>query len=471
MAINLNSIIYPIKNHGELHNSLKSEKIYRLIKSANVFDFVCSLETTNKLRNIIKNSILITSVGRKTFKHLMTSGSKIKIIELQENKFAFRERDRSIFVNLNITPYYIAQDESGDKFFQQGSIGEAVLHECLHALHFLQPSKEYQRWSSNGLFPEMDDKEEQVTICGMPDTQAEPLLLCENAYLAEQKKPYRINHRSILLPENDTITDADFAYFGAIKSLRESLKKAPHLIDAPGNIHDKREKTLEGKKLTPLSAAVFAGRKEVMHLLLSCGADPLAPDDMGGALFAAIAAKRFDLFSELLSHMNCQVNSHLTNPQGQTLLAEFCLATLSFSDTWCSKFTAAACFLKIMDPKEKAVSQVIKHKGSGWLFKALAAPGEEREVDENGNTIIMRAIIEGDVRFFKELMAVCSFDLEVENLQNETALRLALKHNDEISSEMISILRQHGVKIPSDLEVQVDALLDKEYHWKYEIVF
>ena len=62
MSISLNSIVYPFKNHSELENSQKASKAFNLTE--NLFDFSkCSPETTEKIKNCVKDEILMTSVG------------------------------------------------------------------------------------------------------------------------------------------------------------------------------------------------------------------------------------------------------------------------------------------------------------------------------------------------------------------------------------------------------------------------
>lgn len=464
----INSIKYPFNGHSELENFQEAEKTYQLVDR--IFDFSnCPSETICKIKKIIQDDILISCVGREIISALSTI-PKITVIEDQTFKYTVYDdkyHGPRISINLNVIYHYIAQNEKGEKCLQLGSLGQAFVHECVHALHHHVQHKPYgyKHLPKDNLFAEMDNMEEQITICGLTDTGGVQLF-CENAFLATQKKPYRINHRAILVPFNESIAISDLASYGVTKHLEEALAHDHSSINVPGKLHASQE-GLQGKKLTPLAAAACAGRKDIVEMLLSHGADPLAQDDLGGAFFAAVGQKRFEILGQLFAHS--RVDPQCTNPQGQTLFTGFCLATQEFSQNRDPLFwtRVADSFTKLMDPNEPPIQQIIKNKASGHLVQALSKPGDEHVVDQNGNNILMTAIKDGDIRLFKELIDDFTFDLEAKNYRDETPLILALNHsNAEIASEMVSILKEKGTQIPQDLKNRVDALLQPTYWWQ-----
>lgn len=469
----MNHINYSFKVYSEFENSQKAEEKCRLFDET--FDFPnCSLEVSSKIKRIFREEVLITSVGRNILKQLQgwkkrPEGPKIKFIENQY--FSFTSYDNvykgpRIFFNLDLTYYYVAQDEKREKFLQLGSIGQVFVHECVHALNYLNNEGGYKHLANKDLLAGMDNMEEQIAICGL-----KPMMViqqfCENAFLEAQKKPYRINHRAVLLPPNESITMADLSNCGIVKQIEKQLEQAPLSINTLSKLHNRNER-LYGKQLTPLSAAAYAGQEDTVDMLLSRGADPLAQDDVGGALFGALAKKRFEILRKLLNR--CQIDP----PLKAILFQSFCLATCEFSENHDPIFwkTVADCFRKLMNPSESLIQQVIKHKARGHLIQALLVSGEKLTIDQNGNNLLMVAVKQGDVDLFKELIHDVTFDLEVKNYLNETAVMLALKHTDvEVASELVFYLKEKGAHIPQNLQDDVEALLKPTYYWQLALEF
>lgn len=126
--------------------------------------------------------------------------------------FCFRERKISLLIGA------FAIFKSGDSYINLPS-KITFIHELLHYKHFIENPKKFLEMSfpietHDLINPEMDDPEEQITICGINalEKNAE-IVLCENHFRRAWNLPLRFTHQGIKDPkcaiERDVSIDYD----------------------------------------------------------------------------------------------------------------------------------------------------------------------------------------------------------------------------------------------------------------------
>jgi hypothetical protein len=197
----------------------KSEKILKQLSDVIIKDSHNDLRYRNDFDQWVDQALLeisMTKPGRKLFKRLLKSPFPI-FIRLEEGKMDVRFEKKMDWNTLQLTQEigsaticiprnHMTETSLGLDFYQKNNlvwtnpdnypVAVELAHELIHVMHCIEDeAAQISRTADKtGLFhPHFDDKEEQLTICGLA-TKDGKIDICENAFVQAYGYNFRSSH-------------------------------------------------------------------------------------------------------------------------------------------------------------------------------------------------------------------------------------------------------------------------------------